>query len=114
MMDADNHYYEQDDCFTRHIEPKFRGEAIRLVEVADTGVRRWALDGRMVSFIDRNPADGVLPPGAIAGLFAGKADYSGNGAQPLSAFNEPAYMRRPERLALMDEQNIESALMIPS
>jgi predicted TIM-barrel fold metal-dependent hydrolase len=114
MMDADNHYYEQDDCFTRHIEPKYRDAAIRLVQVPGTGVRRWALNDRFVSFIDRNPADGVLPPGAIAGLFAGKADYSGNGAQPLSAFEHPAYMRRPERLALMDQQNIAAALMIPT
>ena len=23
MFDADNHYYEPDDCFTRHIEARF-------------------------------------------------------------------------------------------
>jgi predicted TIM-barrel fold metal-dependent hydrolase len=114
MMDADNHYYEQDDCFSRHIEPQYQDLAIRLVDVPDSGVRRWALNDRMVSFIDRNPADGVLPPGAIAGLFAGKADYSGNGAQPLSAFDTPAYMHRAERLTMMNDQNIESSLMIPS
>ncbi|ORA40437.1 hypothetical protein BST20_06325 [Mycobacterium branderi] len=114
MLDADNHYYEQDDCFSRHIEPKFKDQAIRLVELPDTGIRRWALNERFVSFIDRNPADGVLPPGAIAGLFAGKADYSGGGQQPRPAFDEPAYMRRSERLALMDRQNIEAALMIPT
>jgi predicted TIM-barrel fold metal-dependent hydrolase len=114
MMDADNHYYEQDDCFSRHIEPKFAGEAVRLITNPHTGARRWALGDRLVSFIDMNPADGVLPPGAIAGLFAGTADYSGNGAVKRSAFDQPALMHRPERLTMMDEQNIESALIIPS
>lgn len=114
MIDADNHYYEQDDCFTRHIDPQAKDYALRLEEVPGQGVRRWALNGRGIKFIEHNPADKILPPGAIAGLFAGKADYSGNGVEPISAFNEPAYMHREERLALMDRQNIQAALMIPT
>ncbi|WP_281690104.1 amidohydrolase family protein [Pseudonocardia thermophila] len=114
MIDADNHYYEQDDCFTRHIDPQDRDLALRLEEVPGTGVRRWGLNGRYLGFIEHNPADRILPPGAIAGLFAGKADYSGNGVEPISAFNEPAFMHRTERLALMDRQNMEAALFIPS
>lgn len=114
MIDADNHYYEQDDCFTRHIEPKYRDQAIKLVRVSDSGTRRWALRDEFVSFIEFNPADAVLPPGAIAGLFAGTADYSGNGAVPRSAFEQPAFMHRAERLTLMDEQNIQASLMIPT
>ena len=31
-FDADNHYYEAHDCFTRHIEPAHRDRAIRYVE----------------------------------------------------------------------------------
>lgn len=114
MLDADNHYYEQDDCFSRHADPKDRDKVIRLEEVPGTGVRRWGLDGRYLGFIEHNPADRILPPGAIAGLFAGKADYSGDGVEPISAFDYPAYMQRTDRLALMDEQNMEAALFIPS
>jgi predicted TIM-barrel fold metal-dependent hydrolase len=55
-----------------------------------------------------------MPPGAIAGLFAGKSDYEGGGSNHLSAFEHPAYMKRPERLALMDGQNIEAAIFIPT
>jgi predicted TIM-barrel fold metal-dependent hydrolase len=114
MIDADNHYYEQDDCFSRHIEPKYRDQAIRLVQVPETGRRRWALNGQFANLMDRNPADGILPPGAIVGLFAGKADYSGAGEKPRPAFEEPAFMRRPERLALMDQQNIQAVFMNPT
>ena len=28
MYDADNHYYEPDDCFTRHIEAKYRDRTV--------------------------------------------------------------------------------------
>ena len=30
LFDADNHYYEPRDCFTRHIEPRFRDRAIHV------------------------------------------------------------------------------------
>ena len=28
IYDADNHYYEPDDCFTRHIESRFRARTV--------------------------------------------------------------------------------------
>ena len=28
MNDADNHYYEPDDCFTRHIESRLRPRTV--------------------------------------------------------------------------------------
>ena len=30
LNDADEHYYEPDDCFTRHIEAKFRERTVRV------------------------------------------------------------------------------------
>ena len=29
IYDADNHYYEPDDCFTRHIEARFKDRCPR-------------------------------------------------------------------------------------
>ena len=37
LVDCDQHYYEPDDCFTRHLESKYRNEAIE--------VRRDQADG---------------------------------------------------------------------
>ena len=39
LIDADNHYYETRDAFTRHIEPAFRDLAVRVVRSADGGDR---------------------------------------------------------------------------
>ena len=33
-FDADNHYYEALDAFTRHIEPRFRKRAVQWAEIA--------------------------------------------------------------------------------
>ena len=30
IVDADNHYYEPDDCFTRHIEAGFADQAVHI------------------------------------------------------------------------------------
>jgi hypothetical protein len=27
LVDVDNHYYEPDDCFTRHLDPAFTNRA---------------------------------------------------------------------------------------
>ena len=32
FFDADNHYYETRDCFTRFIEPRFRDKAVNLTK----------------------------------------------------------------------------------
>ena len=32
VFDADNHYYETRDCFTRYIEPKHRDKAVHVVK----------------------------------------------------------------------------------
>ena len=36
LVDADNHYYEPHDCFTRHLDPQFADRAIQT-----TLWRRW-------------------------------------------------------------------------
>ena len=39
-IDADNHYYEPRDFCTRHIEPRYREQAVRV----DAGDRIWVGD----------------------------------------------------------------------
>ena len=63
LFDADNHYYEPRDCFSRHIEAPFRDRAIRPV-VRD--------DGREVLFFGDDELvfptvkfDKCEPPGAL-------------------------------------------------
>ena len=35
MIDADGHYYEPDDCFTRHIEARFKDATVHVRRGAD-------------------------------------------------------------------------------
>jgi hypothetical protein len=44
LIDADEHYYEPDDCFSRHIEARFQDETIRVRRGAD-GLGRVFLGG---------------------------------------------------------------------
>ncbi len=38
LIDADEHYYEPDDCFSRHIEARFKDQTISVRRGADA----WA------------------------------------------------------------------------
>nr|MDT0664712.1 hypothetical protein [Micromonospora sp. DSM 115978] len=43
LFDADNHYWETSDAFTRHRDPKFADRGVQVTEV--DGVRRYLVDG---------------------------------------------------------------------
>ena len=69
LIDADEHYYEPDDCFSRHIESRFAGDTIRVDRSTD-GLGRIYLGTRR-TFMSVMPGDYASAPGALQGLFAG-------------------------------------------
>ncbi|MCH2172416.1 amidohydrolase [Myxococcota bacterium] len=110
IFDADNHYYEAHDCFTRHMEPKYRDLAIRYLEldgrptvrIGDTPYTYGAV------YKDRCPAPGSLVE-FLRSLKKGGDIESGVDVALPAAFRE-----RGARLALMDEQGVEAAIMLPT
>ena len=70
IFDADNHYWETSDAFTRHRDPKFADRGLQVKEV--DGVMRYVLNGRGVRLPSRT---GRPPPPSAArrvhGLFQG-------------------------------------------
>ncbi len=69
-IDADNHYYEPLDAFTRHLDPAF---ARRGVEVVTTGRRtRMLAGGDTFEFIPNPTFDPIIVPGCIDPLFRGQ------------------------------------------
>src|SRR6195952_4434443 len=112
-IDADNHYYEPLDAFTRYLDPAFKRRGIRPVQNG----RRTELpaDGQLLEFVPNPTFDPVIVPGCLDLMFRGKIPSGGDPrtimqVAPLS----PAYQNREARLAVMDEQGLESILLFPT
>ncbi|MEX0664230.1 MAG: amidohydrolase family protein [Acidimicrobiia bacterium] len=112
LFDADNHYYEPRDCFTRHLEPSMRDRAIRVETDAD-GNEIVLVGDRSFTFLADPFSSTVTKPGALRDML--RALSSGNfeesdAVEPL----QPQYVERNARLARMDEQGVESILLFPT
>ncbi len=115
VFDADNHYWESSDAFTRHRDPKFADRGLRVVEV----------DGKLKYFFGDRPHP-ILPgpgdqhgrprPGALYDYFAGRSSKSALGDE-LSSEDpaaHPEWFDRDARLRCMDDQGVEAAWLFPS
>jgi predicted TIM-barrel fold metal-dependent hydrolase len=113
VFDADNHYYEATDAFTRHIEARFAKRGIQWAEI--DGRRRLLVGGRVNRFIPNPGFDPVAKPGCLDEYFRGRSpadDIRG-------AFGElepirPEYRSREARIARMDEQGMAGCFMFPT
>ncbi|MFM8529302.1 MAG: amidohydrolase family protein [Ilumatobacteraceae bacterium] len=113
VFDADNHYYEAEDAFIRHIPREMSSRCMQWAEI--NGKRRLLVGGRVNRFIPNPRFDPVSKPGALDAYFRGKVP----GGDMRTLFGEldpisPAYRERGARLALMDAQGIEAALFFPT
>src|SRR5690242_11512321 len=54
IFDADNHYWETSEAFTRHRDPKFNDRGLQVEEV--DGVMRYVMNGEVFAFLP-GPAD---------------------------------------------------------
>ncbi len=112
IVDADNHYYEPDDCFSRHIEAPFRSRCVRIDRTGEGPGRPYVGDTPLY-FLASNPADLVGRPGAVV---ARKDErYEPLPPDQLMRPREIADLTgRDARLAWMDEHGIDALLLFPS
>jgi predicted TIM-barrel fold metal-dependent hydrolase len=113
VIDADNHYYEALDAFTRHLDPRHGDRVIQWCQV--NGLSYHVVGGRVNHAVVNPTFDPVSPPGAMADYFRGNPD----GRNPLEFLRErepirPAYRDRDARLAAMDEQGVEQIWLYPT
>ncbi|HEX5268498.1 MAG TPA: amidohydrolase family protein [Acidimicrobiales bacterium] len=142
ILDADNHFNEPPDCYERYIDPARRDLAVRWVEGPDGG-RVQLFAGRPSKFhsdqvtfskdvlekmLGQLPADPtmssrdpdtekrVLPGMLLNRLNPLKGLSDEQRAEFIAEFRglSEAYGNREVRLALMDDQGIEAALMFPA
>ena len=111
LVDADNHYYETRDCFTRHIDPAFQDRAIRVEEGAD-GEDRILVGDKPFTFLAHHSFTQTTRPGALREMLRRKK-YDGTGETVIEEI-QPAYRDRDARLARMDEQGVEAAVLFPT
>ena len=112
IVDADNHYYEPDDCFTRHLEPEFADRACRIVRSAGGhGVPH--IGEKPTYYLKASPADLMGRPGVHAA--AKDLRYRPLPDEDLLRPGEiPRFADRDARLEWMDEQEVEAVVMWPS
>jgi predicted TIM-barrel fold metal-dependent hydrolase len=112
-IDADNHYYESLDAFTRHLDPKMRR---RGVQVLGDGKRRYVVIADKINRFIANPTfDPVVVPGCNDLVFRGQVPA---GVDPRSLQKvEPIraeYRDRDARLRLMNEQGLAAVFLFPT
>jgi predicted TIM-barrel fold metal-dependent hydrolase len=112
-IDADNHYYESLDAFTRHLDKKYRDRGVKPVQ--DGKRVQLLIGGRVNRFIPNPTFDPIIVPGCLDPLFRGQIP---EGVDPRTLMQtEPLraeYRERDLRLQVMDEQGLDAALLFPT
>jgi hypothetical protein len=114
IFDADNHYYEAEDAFTRHIDPRMAKRAVQWGQV--DGRKTLLVGGKINRFIPNPTFDPVAKPGCLDQFYRGH-NPKGLSMRELFGQLEPirrAYRDRDERLSVLDEQGIERAFLFPT
>jgi predicted TIM-barrel fold metal-dependent hydrolase len=112
-FDADNHYYEPTDCFTRYMPPSKLHRAVRPVRRED-GTLGALVGDDAFTFLPDPFRERPVRPGALREMLRSlKSGRVEEGADVVEGMR-PAYQDRAARLRLMDDQGIEAALLLPT
>jgi predicted TIM-barrel fold metal-dependent hydrolase len=112
-IDADNHYYESLDAFTRHLDKKFKWRGVHPVQ---DGKRVQILVGGKVNRFIPNPTfDPIIVPGCLDAFFRGQVP---DGVDPTKLAQveplRPEYQDRDKRVAVLESQGLEAAILFPT
>ena len=113
LIDADTHYYEPPDCFSRHIEAEYRDRTVRAV-YGDDGLGRLFIGSERMVTMSVMPGDFTGAPGALQGLFMGKVVDGFTQRELINAKDYPAFTSRGSRVELMDQQGVEASVILPT
>ncbi len=113
VFDADQHYYETLDAFTRHM-PKSWGERTVQKAVVEGRVR-FVVGGKLNHTVSNPTFDPIVKPGAMVEYFRGNPKRKTlkeclAEREPLPAY----YHDRDARLNKLDEQGVQYVWMLPT
>ena len=86
LVDADQHYYETADSFTRYLPEEFRRRSIQWADVE--GRPRMLVGGRVFRMIRNATFNPVSSPGALQAHFRGMEDVGRTGFGELGPVRE--------------------------
>jgi predicted TIM-barrel fold metal-dependent hydrolase len=113
IWDADNHYYEALDAFTRHLDPALGPRCVQWATI--DGRQYHVLGGKVSRAVTNATFDPVSKPGCLSEYFRGNP----NKVNPLELLRDhepirPAYRDPVARLATLDEQGLEGCFLFPT
>ena len=116
VFDADNHYYEAEDAYIRHVPRQLRKRCMQWATI--DGKKRLLVAGAVNRFIPNPTWDPIARPGSLAAYFRAKNE---SGVDVKTMFgtldplaDHPEYQDRDARLAVMDTQGVEAAFFFPT
>ena len=112
-FDADNHYYEAYDAFTRHVPKAMQPRCVQWAEI--DGRKHHIVGGRLARAVTNPTWDPIAKPGAIADYLRGNPEKKDpkelmGQREPLPAY----YMDRDARVAKVEEQGLEGMWLFPT
>jgi predicted TIM-barrel fold metal-dependent hydrolase len=110
IFDCDSHVTEREDAFSRHIEPKFREDAIsfRSGYLHDARLHGISFD-EGIDF----PKGRTVRPGSLKEYFAKMSSAEGDATYDYMEWAD-WHLDRDARIRWMDEQNIEGSIIFPN
>jgi predicted TIM-barrel fold metal-dependent hydrolase len=112
-IDADNHYYEALDAFTRHLPKEFKRRGVRPVQ---SGKRvELLIADRVNRFIPNPTFDPIIVPGCLDLFFRGQMPEGADRSKLMQV--EPLrreYRDRDARVAVAEEQGLDAVLLFPT
>jgi predicted TIM-barrel fold metal-dependent hydrolase len=112
-FDADNHYYEPLDAFTRRLDAAWRGRTVDVAEIR--GRIRHVVGGKVSQAVTNPTFDPIVKPGCLYGWFRSNPD--GRPREEYLREREPIpahYRERDARIKVMDEQGLSAVWMFPT
>lgn len=112
IFDADNHYYEPVDCFTRYMPAAQMDDAIRMVDTPEGG--RVVIGDRPFTFLREPFSTTHVKPGALREMLRTLKSGIPASENPAIEPVQPEYVNRAARLALMDQQGLDAMVLFPT
>ncbi len=113
VFDADNHFYEAPDAFTRYLDPQIAPRAVQWAEIE--GRKYHIVAGRVSRAVTNPTFDPIAKPGVLHDFLRGKSDESSVAELLRQREPLPAHYGDPDaRIAVMDAQGLEAIWLFPT